>query len=381
MESWNLDGSSQRLPVSVLTGFLGSGKTTVLNYLIQQPAYSRTLVLINEFGEIGIDHELVTHSEDDVVIELASGCLCCTIRGDLAKTLREVPGRFARGGELSFDRLVIETTGLADPAPILHTLMTEPAVAQCYRLDGVIATVDAVNGDDTLDRQIEAVKQAAVADRLLITKSDLASKDVLRGLQDRLRVLNPAAPQSIVENGTVDPAMLFNAGLYDPQTKTVDVRNWLKAEAYAAPHEHEQGTAGHGHGHHHNDVNRHDAHIKALCLTIDEPVHGDTLNVWLEALFQLRGADFLRTKGIVNVVDLDGPLVLHGVQHIFHPLVMLEEWPSEDRRSRIVFITRDIDESALRDTLKMFETSTVRQPKTLSAESGDSNLDTFEVRR
>ena len=180
MESWNLDGSSQRLPVSVLTGFLGSGKTTVLNYLIQQPALSRTLVLINEFGEIGIDHDLVTHSKDDVVIEMSSGCLCCTIRGDLAKTLREAPGRFARGGELWFDRVVIETTGLADPAPILHTLMTEPAVARRYRLDGVIATVDAVNGGDTLDRQIESVKQAAVADRLLVTKTDLVDDDVLR---------------------------------------------------------------------------------------------------------------------------------------------------------------------------------------------------------
>ena len=160
MESWILDGSSQRLPVSVLTGFLGSGKTTVLDHLIQQPALSRTLVLINEFGEIGLDHDLVTHSKDDVVIEMSSGCLCCTIRGDLAETLREAPGRFARGGELWFDRVVIETTGLADPAPILHILMTEPAVARRYRLDGGISTVDAVNGDDTLDCQIESVKQA-----------------------------------------------------------------------------------------------------------------------------------------------------------------------------------------------------------------------------
>ena len=197
MESWTLDGPSQRLPVSVLTGFLGSGKTTVLNYLIQQPALSRTLVLINEFGEIGLDHDLVAHSKDDVVIEMSSGCLCCTIRGDLAKTLREAPGRFARGGEPWFDRVVIETTGLADPAPILHTLMTEPAVARRYRLDGVIATVDAVNGGDTLDRQVESVKQAAVADRLLLTKTDLVDRDVLRRLQDRLGGLNPAAPQIV----------------------------------------------------------------------------------------------------------------------------------------------------------------------------------------
>ena len=381
MESWDLDESSRRLPVSVLTGFLGSGKTTVLNHLIQQPALSRTLVLINEFGEIGLDHDLVTHSKDDVVIEMSSGCLCCTIRGDLAKTLREAPGRFARRGELWFDRVVIETTGLADPAPILHTLMNEPAVARRYRLDGVISTVDAVNGGDTLDRQIESVKQAAMADRLLITKADLVGLDTLRRLQDRLRVLNPAAPQIIAEKGTANPALLFDAGLYDPKTKSLNVQNWLKVEAYADSHDHEHGMAGHGHTHQHNDVNRHDAHIKAFCLTIDEPIHGDALDLWLEALLLLRGADFLRTKGIINVVDLDGPVVIHGVQHIFHPAVMLEEWPSEDRRSRIVFITRDIDESALRDTLNIFETSKVRQPKTLPVESGDSDVAISEVRR
>ena len=387
MESWDLDESSRRLPVSVLTGFLGSGKTTVLNHLIQQPALSRTLVLINEFGEIGLDHDLVTHSKDDVVIEMSSGCLCCTIRGDLAKTLREAPGRFARGGELWFDRVVIETTGLADPAPILHTLMNDPAVARRYRLDGVISTVDAVNGGDTLDRQLESVKQAAMADRLLITKADLVDLDTLRRLQDRLRALNPAAPQIIAEKGTADPALLFDAGLYDPKTKSLNVQNWLKVEAYAESHEHEHGTAGHGHTHqhghthHHNDVNRHDAHIKAFCLAIDEPIHGDALDLWLEALLLLRGADFLRIKGIINVVDLDGPVVIHGVQHIVHPAVMLKEWPSEDRRSRIVFITRDIDESTLRDTLKIFETSKVQQPKILPVESGDRDAAISEVRR
>ncbi|MBM3535824.1 MAG: GTP-binding protein [Alphaproteobacteria bacterium] len=380
MESWNLDGSSQRLPISVLTGFLGSGKTTVLNHLIQQPALSRTLVLINEFGEIGLDHDLVTHSKDDVVIEMSSGCLCCTIRGDLAKTLREAPGRFARGGKLWFDRVIIETTGLADPAPILHTLMTEPSVARRYRLDGVITTVDAVNGGDTLDRQIESVKQAAVADRLLITKTDLVDNKVSLGLQNRLRGLNPAAPQIIAESGIVDPAVLFDAGLYDPQTKTLDVQRWLRAEAYAVLHSHDHGPAGHGHTHQHNDVNRHDAHIKAVCLTIDEPIHGDALDLWLEALLLLRGADFLRTKGIINVVDLDGPVVIHGVQHIFHPAVMLKEWPSEDRRSRIVFITRDIDESVLRDTLKMFTDATAQRPELLPVELGDSDIAMFEVR-
>ena len=376
MESWTLDGSSRRLPVSVLTGFLGSGKTTVLNHLIHQPALSRTLVLINEFGEIGLDHDLVTHSKDDVVVAMSSGCLCCTIRGDLAKTLREAPGRFARGGKLWFDRVVIETTGLADPAPILHTLMTEPAITRLYRLDGVIATVDAVNGGDTLDRQIESVKQAAMADRLLITKPDLVDRHALRRLQDRLRVLNPAAPQIVAENGTVDPALLFDAGLYDPKTKSLDVQNWLKVEAYIEPHRHEHGKAGDGHTHQHNDINRHDAHISAVCLTIDEPIHSDALNLWLEVLLLFRGEDLLRIKGIINVVDLDGPVVIHGVQHIFHPAVMLKEWPSEDRRSRIVFITRDMDEAALRGTLKML--ADAKPP--LPDESGGSDVVALEGR-
>ena len=393
MESWDLDGSSQRLPVSVLTGFLGSGKTTVLNYLIQQPALGRTLVLINEFGQIGLDHDLVTHSKDDVVIEMSSGCLCCTIRGDLAKSLREAPGRFARGGELWFDRVVIETTGLADPAPILHTLMTDPAITRRYRLDGVIATIDAVNGCDTLDRQIESVKQAAVADRLIVTKADLVDADALRRLQDRLRVLNPAAPQIIAENGVTDPASLFDAGLYDPRTKSLDVQNWLKAEAYTEPHDHEHrhehghehGTADHGHAHphehnHEHNINRHDAHIKAVCLTIDDPVRGDAFDLWLETLLLFRGANLLRVKGIVNVVGMEGPIVIHGVQHVFHPAVMLKQWPSEDRRSRIIFITRDIQESALRETLKMLSDAEVRQPELARRESGDSEVAKREAR-
>ena len=228
-ERWEVETESRRLPISVLTGFLGSGKTTVLNHLIRQPELSRTLVIINEFGEIGLDHDLMVHNADDVVIEMSSGCLCCTIRGDLAKTLRDVPGRFARGGKLWFDRVIIETTGLADPAPILHTLMTDSRVARRYRLDGVVATIDAVNGGDTLDRQIEAVKKAAMADRLLITKTDLIDENALRTLQGRLRVLNPVAVQLTARDGVVEAGLLFDAGLYDPKTKTIDVQNWLKA--------------------------------------------------------------------------------------------------------------------------------------------------------
>ncbi len=377
MEDAVLKNAATQFPVSVLTGFLGSGKTTVLSHLIQQPAFSKTLVLINEFGEIGLDHDLVTSSNDDTVIEMSSGCLCCTIRGDLAKTLREAPHRFSRNGETWFDRVVIETTGLADPAPILHTLMNEPGLAKHYRLDGVITAIDAVNGSDTLDRQIESVKQVALADRLLITKTDLAEDDALQSLQGRLRALNPAASQIKADNGKVDPDQLFGAGMYDPKSKTLDAQNWLNAEAYSDSHDHGHShDHNHGHDHHHdhdhNDVNRHDDHIKALCLTIDDPINGEAFDLWLKGLLLLRGADLLRVKGILNIIGFDGPVIVHGVQHIFHPAIALDEWPSEDRRSRIVFITRDMDEATLRDTLKMFDSTEVEPDEFIAKVMGDA---------
>ena len=400
MESWDLTAPHQRLPVSLLTGFLGSGKTTVLNHLVSHPALNRTLVIINEFGAIGLDHELITHSEEDVVVEMSSGCLCCTIRGDLVRTLRDAIWRFAREGKPWFDRVAIETTGLADPAPVLHTLMTDPVIARQYRLDGVITTVDAATGMTTLDRQIESVKQVAVADRLLLTKTDLVEPDAVAALIQRLNALNPGAPIIHTINGAVDPAKLLDAGLYNPKTKSLDVRRWLNAEAFndaehhhhgshheahdAHEHEHDTPHGADDHGHHH-DVNRHDDHIRAVCLTLDDPIPGDAFDRWLEALLLVKGPDVLRVKGIVNIQGLKGPFVIHGVQHIFHPPVMLKKWPGKDRRTRIVFIARDLDESALRDTLKMFTAEEVndvqRAPLSIPVESGDSDIALFEVRR
>lgn len=246
------------IPISLLTGFLGSGKTTLLNYLVAQPELKDTLVIINEFGEIGLDHLLVAHSQDDVVVEMSSGCLCCTIRGDLKKTLKDITWRFAEGGQRKFNRVIIETTGLASPVPILHTLMTDNFIASRYRLDGVVTTIDAVNGMDTLDRYTEAVQQAAVADRLLLTKTDLADSAALAALQARLKVLNPAATQVLSQQGQVAPQALLNAGLFKAAEKTPDVARWLNEEAFSDTHAAHAHAHGHDHQHEHEHDHKHD---------------------------------------------------------------------------------------------------------------------------
>jgi len=334
--------NSSTLPVTLLTGFLGSGKTTVLNHLLRQPGLARAAVIINELGEIGIDHDLVETATEDFVL-LKSGCVCCSVRSDLIDTLREL---FLKGvrGQIEFDRVVIETTGLADPAPVLHTLTGDPLVTARYRLDGVIATVDAVNGDDTLNRAFEAVKQAAIADRILLTKTDLAEAGAARRLTDRLRALNPAAPILPVVNGAADPADLFDIGLYNPATKSLDVQRWLNAEAVEHHH--------HDHG---DELSRHDGSISSFVFTLDRPIAETALTRWLEMLVAFQGPDLLRVKGIVNVSGRPGPLVIQGVQHIFHPPVELAAWPNDDRRTRIVFITRGLDARAIEGILKLFD--------------------------
>ncbi len=331
---------AERVPVTVLTGFLGSGKTTLLNRLLRQPDLQGTAVIINEFGAIGLDHDLVAHTDEQMVL-LSNGCICCTIRGDLVGALERLAAEpSAQAGRLR--QVVLETTGLADPAPILHTLMGDPRVARNWRLAGVAATVDAVHGMATLDRQPEAVKQAAVADRLLLTKADLADPAALAPLRERLRRINPTAPVS--ENA--DEALaalqaLLGATPANPAPAAI--------AGERAPRWQPVPPAGH-------DPNRHDDHIRAFALVREAPLPREGFFAWLDMVARLRGDDLLRVKGLVHLEESpDRPLVIHGVQHVFHPPEWLPAWPSEDRRTRIVFITRDIDPDAIEETLRLFE--------------------------
>ncbi len=329
-------------PVTVLTGFLGAGKTTLLNHLLRQPALVGTAVLVNEFGEVGLDHLLV-EKLDDTTILLNAGCLCCTVRGDLARVLREMLPR-ARRDEIS--RIIIETTGLADPAPILTTLMTDPVAASAYRLDGIVTVVDAVNGLAHLDMQEEAVRQVAVADRIVISKSDLADPAPLR---IRLRRLNPGAPVTEVRQGVIDPARVLNAGLFDVAGKIPNVRGWLDAAAF-------DDAGDHHHPDHRHDRNRHDARISAFCLTFDQPLHWPGLAMWLEMLVASKGDHLLRVKGILNVRGEDRPVAIHVVRHLIHPPAKLNAWPTDDpQTSRLVFITRDLPRAAVEDGLHAFQ--------------------------
>lgn len=361
-----LVAAHEALPITILTGFLGSGKTTLLNHLLHQPDLKDCAVLINEFGEVSIDHLLVRHLSEEVVV-LDSGCLCCTVRGDLVTALRDLFTKRVKGEVPEFQRVLLETTGLADPAPIIHTLMTDPLLGARYRLDGVVCTVDAVNGSKTLDSCRESVKQAAMADRLLLTKQDLADPVEVELLRARLAQLNPAANLITVSRGSVDPAAILDCGLFDGKNRIPDVARWLNDEAVAAqsdhgdhrhdddcgpdchdPHHHHHH---HDHGHHHLHGERHDDRIASFVVTFDEPVVWDQLALAIEVLISLQGESLLRVKGIVNAQGCDKPLILHGVQHLFHEPMMLPEWPDDDRRTRIVFITRDLSQEAIEGLL------------------------------
>ncbi|MBC6405872.1 MAG: GTP-binding protein [Rhodospirillales bacterium] len=351
------------LPVTVLTGFLGSGKTTLLSRLVADPRAGELAIIVNELGEIGLDHQLIRQVDESTLL-LDGGCLCCTVRDDLVTGLRDLAAKRAEGTVSAFKRVVIETTGLADPAPIVHTLIRDPMVSFFFRLDGLIATLDAINAARLLENHQEALKQAAMADRLLVTKTDLVQAQALKVLERQARILNPAAPLHRVQRGRIDPALLFNAGLYNAETKTMEVRRWLAAEAYRdvgsdpAYHHHRHH---HEHDHHHRDDHaphhpdlRHDSGIEAFCLTREQPVVWDRLADWIETMILTHGEKLLRVKGIVNAEGESQPIALHGVQHLFHPPAMLEAWPDLDRRTRLVVIARDLNPEELDRSLSSF---------------------------
>lgn len=362
------------IPVSVLTGFLGSGKTTLLNGLLKDQLLANACVIINEFGDVGIDHLLVERSDENVV-ELSSGCLCCTIRGDLIDTLTDLLARRDAGTIKPFDRIVIETTGLADPAPILHVLMMDPLLVARLRLEGVITVVDGFNGMATLDAHAEAVKQVAVADRVVLTKLDLLvgkpGEDMLFAIIARVRKLAPGARLLTTHRGEATAERLFNTGFFDPAKKSADVQGWLSLEAVQrserAAHAHQHD--GHGHSHHH-DSSRHDDHIRSFAFTDDNPISPQALELFLELLTSYHGPKLLRMKGIIKLSDDPArPVVLHGVQHVLHPPVRLDGWPDGKAQTRLVFIVKDIDKAAIEELFRAFT-----DPLTGGASTTDKTL-------
>ena len=320
------------IPLWVLTGFLGSGKTTLLGRLLKSPGAAPTAVIINEFGEIGLDHDLI-ESSDESLIALQTGCLCCAVRGDLQRTLEDLWQRRCAGSVPPFERVVVETSGLADPAPILHALMLDDALRQHIEIAGVITTVDAITGAASLDRHAEAIKQVALADRLLLTKTDLLAGPA-SGLTARLAKLNPAAALLTASFGEVDAARLFAADFVTKQAAAVEC--WLAATPPATHH--------------------HDADITTFALVRQAPMRAVTLTLLLEVLAEHCGSDLLRLKGLVNIAESpDRPAVIHGVQHVFHPPAWLERWPSPDRRSRVVFIGRKLRQAWVEALLTTLE--------------------------
>jgi len=337
------DPLAGKLPITLITGFLGSGKTTLISKLLRHPGMNRAAVIINEVGEIGIDHDLVSTVSENMSL-LANGCICCSVRTDLQDSLRELFNSRRAGQIPEFDRVIIETTGLADPAPVVQTLVSDTLINAHFRLDGLVTLVDAYHGHDLLARQPEAVKQAAMADRLFITKTDLASPAQLRELGEELRALNPQADQHTVVQGELDPALLTGLGLQSARAGERTLS--FLGESFKDPKTEADSSQGKYLG---ARPSNHDPAIRTLSLRFSQPFKWPGFSSAMELLTTLRGPDMLRVKGIVNVEG--HPVVVQGVQHIFSPPVELDQWPSQDRDTRLVFITRNIAPETIRNLL------------------------------
>lgn len=345
------------VPVSILTGFLGAGKTTLLNRLVGDPWLSDAALIINEFGDVGIDHLLV-ESSGDGVIELSDGCLCCTVRGELVDTLADLMDRMQTGKIRPFSRVVIETTGLADPVPVMQSVIGHPALGQSYRLEGLVTVVDAVNGIATLEGHEEARRQVAVADTLVISKAALAGDcDALRLELDSL---NPLARVVNSDDPDLSARSLFDTGAYDPVHRSLDVTRWLNSDP--DHHDHDHGHHHHGHeehGHDHDqthDVNRHDHHIRSDSLKFDTSISPEALAMFLDLVRSAHGPDLLRMKGIIKLSDDPSrPLVLHAVQALMSEPVRLKAWPEgASEETRLVVITRDMPKGFIAELFSSF---------------------------
>ncbi len=325
------------IPVNVVTGFLGSGKTTLLLQLLKSPLLRDTAVLVNEFGEIGLDHHLLRSATESTLL-MDNGCLCCAIRGDLQVALRLLYSQRERGEIPAFKRVVIETSGLADPVPIAYTVLAEPVLQHHYRLGNVITTVDAVNGLRQLGEFEESVKQVAVADRLVLTKTDIANGDEVAKLRASLQSINLSAPILDAAVDELSPRRLFIEDIHDPGGKAREVSQWRTAADHS-------GSA-HQHDHTHG--------VTSFALIFDQALDWTAFGIWMTMLLNRHGDRVLRIKGMLNVTGVATPVLINGVQHVVHPPVHLEAWPDEDRRSRLVFIVRGIDHRLIEASLTAF---------------------------
>jgi G3E family GTPase len=335
------------MPITILTGFLGSGKTTVLNRLLRDPRLNDTAVIVNEFGEIGLDHLLVEKAIDQMVL-LDNGCLCCSVRGDLADTLIDLVTRAERGDIPGFSQVMVETTGLADPGPIVETVTADEELAKRFRVKAIVATVDAVSGVSTLDRHDEARAQVAMADLVLVTKIDLPDARPADA-EAAVAALNPHAPRLRTAGGAVDPAVVLGVEAMTPPPLHCPVCGSDHDHGHDVDHGHGHGAAAHHHHAHGNGWN-----IASASILIDRPLPWEMVAGWLEWVSALRGADLLRVKGILAIEGQPGPVLVQAVQTTFSPPVVLPDWPAGDTRSRIVLIARDIPAEALRASFDAF---------------------------